>query len=155
MGTVAFGQARVVFAPRHHHALFHAPLQLPLHGIKPAGKASAGVFPRQLLFHQCFDVLTGSVRVTPRPGAFQSVQFTFRLVAAEPFAHKSPGFRYQFVHLQRLQILLFALLIFPFDTTAADAITATSETSSAENSAGVKVISVGMLQPICGSYSVW
>ncbi|CNU01173.1 Uncharacterised protein [Salmonella enterica subsp. enterica serovar Bovismorbificans] len=47
------------------------------------------------------------------------MQFTFRLVAAEPFAHKSPGFRYQFVHLQRLQILLFALLIFPFDTTAA------------------------------------
>lgn len=105
------GQSRVVVAPRHQHALFHAPLQLPLNGIKPAGKAAAGVFPRQLLFHQRFNVPAGSVRVTPSPGALQAVQFTLRLVAAEPFAHKAPRFRYQFVHLQRLELLLLTLLI--------------------------------------------
>ena len=45
--------------------------------------------------------------------------FTFGLVAAEPFAHKPPGLRDQLVHLQRLQVLFFALLIFPFHAAAA------------------------------------
>ena len=69
------GQPRVVVPPRHQHALFHATLQLALHGIEPPGKAPGGVLTRQLLLHQGNNVLTGSVRVTACTGAFQAMLF--------------------------------------------------------------------------------
>lgn len=112
------GQPRVVVTTRHQHALFHAPLQLTLESIPVADETPSGVVTRQLLFHQRHNVLTGSVRVTSGAGALQAMLFTFGLVAAEPFAHKPPGLRYQLVHLQRLQVLLLTLLILPFHTAA-------------------------------------
>ncbi len=122
---------------------FHAPLQLPLHGIKPAGKASAGVFPRQLLFHQCFDVLTGSVRVTPRRRVSVHVRFTrSELVAAEPFGTCTNRGVLLSVRASSGSSCFCAL--FCVDTTAAGG--HNSQDVGEEAGAGVKVISVGYLR---------
>ncbi|GDN85448.1 hypothetical protein BvCmsNSNP027_02205 [Escherichia coli] len=84
-----------------------------------ASETSFRDFTRQLPFHQGDDILTLPVRIATRTGTLYSTGLKLCLVTAETLTDKTPGFRYQLIHSQGIQPLLFALSVFPFHAAAA------------------------------------
>ncbi|QUI98170.1 hypothetical protein KCP76_26060 (plasmid) [Salmonella enterica subsp. enterica serovar Weltevreden] len=86
-GDGGHGQSRS-FAPRHHHALFHAPPQLPLMHVSPVKRVRWRIPASALLspvFRCPYVFLSAS-----RRARVSSNRFYVQTGSREPFAHKSP-----------------------------------------------------------------